>query len=153
MGLLTGPATPRPVVRLTRVVDFTAGHEVRRADWTPAQNAEAFGRAVHLHSHTYQCHVTVSGPLAPAEGGVVRLAELDALLAREVTDRFNGRTIHEGAPEFRPDGGGWLSTGEALAVYLWGRIAPGLPAGVRLHAVRVQEGPHLYSEYLGPTAG
>lgn len=139
------------VVHLTRVVEFHAGHEIRRADWTPEQNAEHFGRASQLHSHTYHCHVTVSGDLHPAQGGVMRLAELDALLKREITDRFEGKTIHEGAPEFGP--GGWLSTGEALSVYLWGRISGGLPAGVRLHAVRVQEGPQLYSEYFGEPAG
>lgn len=149
VGLLsTGDA---PVVRLTRVVEFTAGHEIRRADWTPDQNAHHFGGAAKLHSHTYQCHVTVAGPLAPEQGGVVRLADLDHLLAREISERFGGRTIHEGAKEFGP--GGWLSTGEALAVYLWKRIAPALPAGVRLCAVRVQESPHLYSEYRGETAG
>ena len=141
--------TPR--VRLTRIVEFHAGHEIRRADWTAEQNRTHFGRASQLHSHTYQCHVTVSGPLRPAEGGVVRLAELDDLLKREITDRFEGKAIHEGAPEFGP--GGWLSTGEAISVYLWGRIAAGLPPGVQLHAVRVQEGPQLYSEYFGESAG
>jgi len=148
VGLLSGDAPP--IVHLTRVVEFTAGHEIRRADWTADQNTRHFGRAATLHTHTYQCHVTVSGPLDAARGGILRLGDLDALLAREVTDRFGGRTIPEGAPEFGP--GGWLSTGEALAVYVWGRIAPELPAGVRLRAVRVQEGPHLYSEYRGETA-
>jgi len=146
VGLLTSA----PLVHLTRVVEFTAGHEIRRADWTADQNARHFGRAATLHTHTYQCRVTVSGPLDPSRGGVVRLEDLDLLLAREVTDRFAGRNIHDAAPEFGP--GGWLSTGEALAVYLWGRIAPGLPAGVRLSAVRVQEGPHLYAEYRGEFA-
>jgi 6-pyruvoyl-tetrahydropterin synthase len=149
VGLLN--AGDVPIVRLTRVVEFTAGHEIRRADWTPEQNSRHFGGASKLHTHTYQCHVTVAGPLAPEQGGVVRLAELDALLAREITDRFGGRSIHEGAKEFGL--GGWLSTGEALAVYLWRRIAPSLPSGVGLHAVRVQEGPHLYAEYRGETAG
>jgi len=34
-------------------------------------------------------------------------------------------------------------------VYLWERIAPQLPGGVTLHAVRVQEGPHNLLEYFG----
>jgi hypothetical protein len=28
-------------------------------------------------------------------------------------------------------------------------VAPRLPAGVRLHAVRIEEDPHLYAEYVG----
>ena len=52
-----------------------------------------------------------------------------------------------GLPAFAA--GDRLTTGEALAVYIWERLAGRMPAGVRLHAVRVQEGPHLYSEYFG----
>lgn len=136
-----------PRVRLTRVVEFSAAHRIRRADLSDAANAEAFGRAAADHVHRYMVAVTVSGPLDAARGGVVPLGELDALLAREVTARFDGRHINEDVPEFRD--GASLATGEALAVYLWGRLAPGLPAGVRLETVRVQEGPHLYSEYSG----
>jgi 6-pyruvoyl-tetrahydropterin synthase len=66
---------------------------------------------------------------------------------RRATGRLDGRHINEALPEFGD--GGRLATGEALAVYLWERLAGRLPPGVALHAVRVQEGPHLYSEYFG----
>ena len=75
------------------------------------------------------------------------LAALDALLAREITDRLEGGDINRDLPEFAD--GKRLATGEALAVYFWGRLADALPPGVRLQAIRVQEGPHLYSEYFG----
>src|SRR5438034_481666 len=80
-------------------------------------------------------------------GGVMSLETLDRLLAEEITRRLDGRSINEALPEFAP--GRRLATGEALAVYVWERIAPRLPRGVTLHAVRVQEGPHIYSEYFG----
>jgi 6-pyruvoyltetrahydropterin/6-carboxytetrahydropterin synthase len=119
-----------PTAYLTRIVEFTASH-----------------RLPHDHSHRYQCHVTVKGELRPAEGGVVDLATLDALLEREIVAPLDGRHINRDVPAFAD--GQWLPTGEALAVYLWERLAPELPAGVTLHAIRVQEGPHLYSEYFG----
>ena len=72
---------------------------------------------------------------------------LDDLLEEEVTRRFDGKSINAAAPEFAD--GRRLATGEALAVYVWERIASRLPRGVALHAVRVQEGPHIYSEYFG----
>jgi len=78
---------------------------------------------------------------------VMQLQTLDRLLAEEVTTRLEGKSINAALPEFAD--GGRLPTGEALAVYVWERIAPRLPAGVTLHAVRVQEGPHIYSEYFG----
>lgn len=136
-----------PISYLTRIVEFSATHRIRRADWTREQNAREFGAAATEHGHRYQCRVTVKGPLVAEAGGVMRLAALDALLAEEVTAPLDGKSINEALPEFGD--GGRLTTGEALAVYLWGRIAPRLPRGVALHAVRVQEGPHIYSEYFG----
>jgi 6-pyruvoyl-tetrahydropterin synthase len=126
------------IAYLTRIVEFTAAHRL------PAKD---FGKAAKDHSHRYQCRVTVKSGLRPAQSGVVGLGALDALLEREITARFDGKHINDDIPEFGADG--WLPTGEALAVYIWGRLERALPSGVTLHAVRVQEGPHLYSEYFG----
>ena len=127
-----------PKAYLTRIVEFTATHRLPGGD---------FGKAAKDHGHRYQCRVTVTGELRPAHSGVAPLEALTALLEQEVVRRFDGRHINQDVPEFGD--GGWLPTGEALAVYIWERLVPGLPPGVTLHAVRVQEGPHLYSEYYG----
>jgi 6-pyruvoyltetrahydropterin/6-carboxytetrahydropterin synthase len=136
-----------PISYLTRIVEFTATHRIRRADWSAQRNAAEFGKAAADHGHRYQCRVTVKAPLAAEQGGVMSLGGLDALLAEEITQRLDGKSINNTVPEFAD--GRRLATGEALAVYLWQRVAPRLPAGVTLHAIRVQEGPHLYSEYFG----
>ena len=136
-----------PISYLTRIVEFTATHRIRRADWPDERNAREFGRAAQDHGHRYQCRVTVKGPLDARAGGVMRLETLDRLLAEEITTRLEGKSINAALPEFAD--GERLATGEALAVYVWERIAPRLPAGVTLHAVRVQEGAHIYSEYFG----
>ncbi len=136
-----------PVAYLTRIVGFTATHRVARADWTAEQNRATFARAAEDHAHEYQCRVTVRGSFDAAAGGVVNLEQLDAVLAREIRQRFDGRHINTDIPEFAP--GGRLATGEALSVYLWERLAKALPPGVTLHRIRVQEGPLLYSEYYG----
>jgi 6-pyruvoyltetrahydropterin/6-carboxytetrahydropterin synthase len=136
-----------PISYLTRIVEFTATHRIRRADWTPERNAGEFGKAATDHSHRYECRVTVRGALVAESGGVMSLVALDALLAQEITERLDGRSIHDAIPEFAD--GRRLATGEALAVYVWERLAPRLPPGVTLHGVRVQEGPHIYSEYFG----
>ena len=136
-----------PMSYLTRIVEFSATHYIRRADWSDERNVREFGRAATEHGHRYQCRVTVKGPLAADAGGVMSLQTLDHLLAEEITRRLDGRSINEALPEF--GSGRRLATGEALAVYVWERLAPQLPRGVTLHAVRVQEGPHIYSEYIG----
>ena len=136
-----------PICYLTRIVEFNATHRIRRADWSDERNAAEFARAATDHGHRYQCRVTVKGPLQAEAGGVMRLQQLDTLLDEEVVRRFDGKSINAAAPEFAD--GQRLATGEALTVYVWERIAQRLPPGVRLHAVRVQEGPRIYSEYFG----
>jgi 6-pyruvoyl-tetrahydropterin synthase len=136
-----------PISYLTRIVEFSATHRIRRADWAPERNAAAFGQAATDHGHRYQCAVTVKGRLVAEAGGVMSLGALDALLAEEITNRLDGKSINAALPQFAD--GQRLATGEALAVYVWERLAPRLPPHVTLHAVRVQEGPHLYSEYFG----
>jgi 6-pyruvoyl-tetrahydropterin synthase len=128
-----------PTAYLTRVVEFTATHRF-------PQGPE-FGAVAHEHGHRYACYVTVRGPFDPGRSGVMSLKTLDDLLAREIVAPFEGRNINRDVPAFAD--GSWLPTGEALAVYFWERIENHLPTGVTLHALRVQEGPHLYSEYRG----
>jgi 6-pyruvoyl-tetrahydropterin synthase len=136
-----------PVAYLTRIVGFTATHRIARADWTAEQNRATFARAAEDHAHDYQCRVTVKGSLDAVRGGIVNLEQLDAVLAREIRQRLDGRHINTDVPEFAA--GARLPTGEALSVYLWDRLAGALPPGVTLHRIRIQEGPHLYSEYFG----
>ncbi len=128
-----------PTAYLTRIVEFTATHRF------PA--GPEFGTAAHEHSHRYQCHVTVRGPFDPGRAGVMSLKTLDGLLQREVVAPLDGRNVNRDVPAFAD--GEWVPTGEALAVYLWDRIKSQLPSGVTLHTIRVQEGPHIYSEYRG----
>jgi 6-pyruvoyl-tetrahydropterin synthase len=128
-----------PTSYLTRIVEFTATH---RFPDTPD-----FAGATGDHSHQYRCAVTVKGRIDLTKGGVMSLKAFDSLLRREVVERFDGRHINKDIATFAA--GTWLATGEALAVYVWERIVTGLPLGVTLHRVRVEEGPHLYSEYYG----
>jgi 6-pyruvoyltetrahydropterin/6-carboxytetrahydropterin synthase len=128
-----------PTAHLTRIVEFSATHRLG----TP----ETFGKAATEHGHRYQCRVTVAGPVEPARKGVMDLKALDALLEREITAPFDQQSLNDAVPRF--GAGGWIPTGEALAVYVWERLAGQLPAGVRLYAVRIQESPNLYSEYFG----
>ena len=128
-----------PTAYLTRIVEFTATHHF--------PDLPDFAGVTHDHSHRYRCQVTVKGVFDPTRGGVMSLKALDTLLQREVVERFHGRHINRDVATFAT--GTWIATGEALAVYLWERIITGLPGGVLLHCVRVEEGPHLYSEYYG----
>ncbi len=127
------------IAYLTRTVEFTATH---RFPETPE-----FAGATSDHSHNYRCAVTVKGLADPTKGGVMSLPALKKLLQQEVVARFDGRHINQDIATFAV--GKWVATGEGLAIYVWDRIVGQLPAGVTLHCVRIEESPHLYSEYRG----
>jgi len=136
-------------VSLTRTVGFHAWHRYWRPDWTPAQNHAAFGAlaAPPGHDHHYRCAVTVTGPFDPVSGSVVDLPVLDLLLQEEVVKPLHDRHIDRDLPDFAP--GVTLPTCEALARWLFARIAARLPPGLTLARVRVAEDDTLHADCTG----
>ncbi len=139
----------RPQCTLTRTVGFRASHRYHRPEWSAEENRTAFGALGDPpgHAHDYTCAVTVGGPVDPREGMVMDLGALDRILAEEVVRHLDGRHVNLELPEFAY--GGTLPTCEALAAYLYRRIAPRLPTGVALVRVRLAEDPTLYADCTG----
>jgi 6-pyruvoyltetrahydropterin/6-carboxytetrahydropterin synthase len=133
-------------VSLTRTVGFHARHQYWRPDWTPEQNHAAFGALADPpgHDHHYRCAVTVTGPMDPAMAAVIDLPLLDRILDDEVVRPLDGKQIDQELPDFAP--GRALPTCEALARWLFARIARRLPAGVTLARVRVAEDDTLHAD-------
>lgn len=138
-----------PEVHLTRTVTVSAAHRYFRPEWDAATNARVFGVCAreHGHGHTYRCRVTVKGPLHHETSMVMDLGRLDDILQRDVVDALDHRHLNLDVEPFAY--GKTVPTAEALAVYIWERVAAQLPPGVRLHRVRVEEGPDLCAEYFG----
>lgn len=134
---------------LSRAVGFRALHRFFRPDWSEARNREAFGPLSDApgHAHDYRCVVTVRGPLEASRGMVMDLGLLDRILGEQVVTRFDGRHINLDVPEFAY--GRTLPTCEAIAAYVFPRIAAQLPAGVTLERVRILEDPTLYGDCTG----
>jgi 6-pyruvoyltetrahydropterin/6-carboxytetrahydropterin synthase len=79
---------------------------------------------------------------------VVDLATLDEILRQEVVEPLDHKHLNHAVDEFAF--GKKVPTAEAVAVYLWRRVADRLPDGLRLHRIRIQEDPLLFAEYFGP---
>ncbi|HSA56985.1 MAG TPA: 6-carboxytetrahydropterin synthase [Gemmatimonadaceae bacterium] len=124
---------------LTRRVHFAAAHRYRRPDWDDARNERVFGLCAgkNFHGHNYRCAVTVAGPIDPVTGMVVSLDVLDAVLQREVMDRFDHRNINLEVPEFAD--GRLVPTGENLARFILERVQGALGDAVRVTTVTVAE--------------
>jgi 6-pyruvoyltetrahydropterin/6-carboxytetrahydropterin synthase len=136
-------------VSLTRTVTFPALHRYYRPDWTEAQNREAFGPLADPpgHGHDYQCAVTVAGALDQETGMIVDLRQLDGIIREEVLTPFAGKHFNVDVPAFAY--GKLLPTCEAIAAYVFRRIADRLPHGVALERVRIAEDPTLYADCTG----
>jgi 6-pyruvoyltetrahydropterin/6-carboxytetrahydropterin synthase len=137
-------------VSLTRTVVFHALHRYYRPGWSDARNREVFGSLADPpgHGHDYRCAVTVGGPLDDS-GMIVDLALLDRILREEVVGAFAGKHLNLDIPAFAY--GKTLPTCEALAAYVFPRIAVRLAAGVVLERVRIMEDPTLYADCTGTT--
>jgi 6-pyruvoyltetrahydropterin/6-carboxytetrahydropterin synthase len=135
-------------VSLTRAVGFHASHRYYRPEWSESRNREVFGSLADSpgHGHDYQCAVTVGGTLGET-GMILDLALLDRILSEEVVRPFAGKHFNLDVPDFAY--GRMLPTCEAIAEYVFRRIAPRLPDGVALERVRIMEDPTLYADCTG----
>jgi 6-pyruvoyltetrahydropterin/6-carboxytetrahydropterin synthase len=133
---------------LTRTVGFHALHRLYRPEWSDARNQAVFGSVADApgHGHDYQCAVTVQGRLDET-GMILDLSLLDRILQEEVVAPFAGKHLNLDVPAFAS--GPTLPTCEALAAYVFPRIARRLPADLVLERVRIMEDPTLYADCTG----
>lgn len=138
-----------PSAELTRRVRFAAAHRYRRPDWDDAKNEATFGLCARpaYHGHTYTCDVTVAGDIDPVTGFAVDLAKLDAILRREVVERFDHRNINLEVPDFVD--GALVPTGENLARFIFDRVQAAIDGSARVKEVRVAEDDTLSASYRG----
>jgi 6-pyruvoyltetrahydropterin/6-carboxytetrahydropterin synthase len=136
-------------VSLTRSLGFRATHRYFKPAWSEDKNRSRFGWTAEEpgHAHDYRCSVTVTGPLDPDTDMILDLPALDRILAEEITERLDGRHLNLDLPEFAY--GRTLPSCEALARYVFRRIAARLPAGVTLARVRIAEDASLHADCTG----
>lgn len=138
-----------PKAYLTRRIRFSAAHRYSRPDWSQQKNEQTFGACAwpNFHGHTYSCDVTVAGEIADDTGFVADLGMLDAVLKREIHDRFDHRNINMDVPEFGE--GKLIPSGENMARFIFEKVSAGLPAGIQLETVTIAEDETLSATYRG----
>lgn len=136
-----------PTCTLTRRVKFAAAHRYRRPEWDDARNESTFGACAwpNYHGHSYTCDVTVAGNIDPTTGFIIDLGTLDAILRREVIQRFDHRNINVDVPEF---GDGLLvPSGENLARFILDHVQDALQSDARIVSVTIAEDDTLCATY------
>ena len=137
-------------IRLERRYRFSASHLYRRSEWTEEENRSRFGKCANLpgHGHNYRLYVTVEGEVDRRTGFIVDLGVLDSLVAEQVIERLDHQHLNAALQEFAE--GADIPSSENLIVWIHGRLEGGLPAGVVLAGLRLEEDEDLAAEWLGP---
>lgn len=130
------------MIRLTRRYRFSAAHRLHSSRLSEEENAAVYGKCNHQHGHghDYLLEVSVTGPLDPSTGLVVRAEALDRLVETQVLNRLRHRDLNTEVPELD----GLPPTTEFLAAsvirMLQERWREAFPTGrPRLHSVRLHE--------------
>jgi len=106
-------------LRVRREFEFEAAHRLPRHE----------GKCRLPHGHSYRLAVTVEREVDPESGLAIDFSELKAVVEREVLQALDHRDVNEVLEN---------PTAEAMAVWIWGRLAG--PLGglveVELHETR-----------------
>jgi 6-pyruvoyltetrahydropterin/6-carboxytetrahydropterin synthase len=128
---------------LARRFIFRAAHHCWRHDASELQNRQVFGSCgtPGSHGHTYTLEVVISGPVDPATGMIVNVAELKAWVADILRD-FDYRDLNRDVPEFRDA----PPTLQNLASVLFARVSAILPAGLSVARLRLYQDDALFAD-------
>ncbi|TVP53924.1 MAG: 6-carboxytetrahydropterin synthase [Gemmatimonadales bacterium] len=138
---------------LIRMVRFRATHHYRVRGWDAERNRQAFGAQAEPHEHEYAVEVTVAGPPDPVTGFVTDLGQLDGVLHDEIVGPLDGRDLNRVIPEVAE--GAMQPSTEALAEWVFRRVAPRVADPARVIRVRVWESDELAGQIevlAGPDA-
>lgn len=95
-------------------------------------------RCSRLHGHSYRVEVMLEGPVDAHTGFVVDFFDLEKSFAG-IMDALDHRCLNEVEGLANP-------TAENIAVWIWGRLKPGLR---QISAVRVYETADCWAEFDG----
>lgn len=132
---------------LTRVYEFAASHRLHSPHLSDEENRELFGKCNYPngHGHNYLLEVTVTAPINPKDGRVMPAEMLDAIVHREVVDRYDHRHFNYDIPEFKD----LIPSTEVVTKMIWERLVAHIPEPARLYRIVVRETERNIFEYSG----
>ena len=108
---------------------FEASHQLRRDDWSDAENETVFGSCARLHGHSYRLLVTLRGPIDPRTGMVRNFRDVKQAVKERVVHRLDHQHLDAVV--------GGLTTAENLCYWIAERLLPEF--GAALYRVELWE--------------
>jgi 6-pyruvoyltetrahydropterin/6-carboxytetrahydropterin synthase len=143
-----------PLIRVTKEFPFEMAHVLWNYD----------GPCKNVHGHSYRLFVTLSGTPSdnednPKNGMVIDFSDLKTIVKRQVVNIFDHSVVisskieKEKAEMFKKLFGNtvlvnYQPTCENLVADFAGRIGPNLPAGIKLHSLKLYETATSYAEWF-----
>ena len=134
------------MVTLTRAVEFSSSLRYAQVDLSQAENRARFGDRARQHGHNYRLELTVCGEVDRVTGMVTDLKDIQAVLDREVMDRFDHRDLNRDTPFFEK----LVPTPENFVRVLRELLGEALPPAVRLAKLRLQPDVDTWVEWIEP---
>ncbi len=133
------------MISMTQQFEFSAAHRLHCAELSDEENRQQFGKCNNEngHGHNYRLDVTIAQPHDESRERL-SLIDVEAIVKRQVVDRFDHKHLNEDTEEFRA----LNPTIENIAVIIWRLLADEL-APARLEVVRVYETPKTWAECRG----
>jgi 6-pyruvoyltetrahydropterin/6-carboxytetrahydropterin synthase len=135
------------MVYLTRLEHFNAAHKLYNPVWSREKNEEVFGKCANenWHGHNYELFVTVKGSPHPDTGFLFDVKKLSNIIKQEVIEKLDHKNLNVDVDFMK----GKMCSTENLAIEIWKKLEPQIPAPVKLHCVKLYETPRIYIEYFG----
>jgi 6-pyruvoyltetrahydropterin/6-carboxytetrahydropterin synthase len=134
-------------LRMTRIYEFAASHRLHSPELSDEENRELFGKCNYPngHGHNYILEITVVGPVDARTGRVLPPDLMDAIVEREIVDRYDHRHFNYDIPEFQ----GIIPSTEVVTKIIWERLIGEIPAPARLASVVIRETARNIFEFKG----
>jgi 6-pyruvoyltetrahydropterin/6-carboxytetrahydropterin synthase len=149
MSASTGdPASRKAMLR--QRFDFAASHRLHVASLSPEENTRLFGKCnlPNGHGHNYMIEPAVEVALSPAGEPALSLQTLEAIVDREIIERYDHKHLNLDTPEFGEQGVN--PSVENIARVFFDRLEPRIreaSPGARLAHVTVWETDRTSSTY------
>ncbi|OXS75761.1 6-carboxytetrahydropterin synthase [Domibacillus enclensis] len=133
------------MVRLTKRYHFCTAHRLHSEQLSQEENDRLFGKCnnPYGHGHNYYLEVTVSDRPDPITGMIVDLSQLDALVEKEIMERFDHKHLNLDTEEFKE----LNPTSENVTIVIWDLLKDSLK---NLYKIGLYETEKNYFEYYGP---
>src|SRR5579864_4154781 len=90
------------MIYLSRRTSFSMGHRLHNPSFSDDRNRTLYGKCNNPngHGHQYTIEATFGGEIDPQTGFSVNLPQVDAVLQREIVDRFDHFDFDRDFPDF-----------------------------------------------------